>query len=197
MTEISPRCARKSGVRCGRSRAKRNNRWLAAAALLLLLAAFACCAYLFYLPKRHIGCVRACAAEFGVDEALVFAVIRAESGFREDAVSSAGAVGLMQLMPSTAAFAAASLGVEAYDLLDAADNIRLGAWYLGYLCGRFGRIDEALAAYNAGEGTVRRWLRDPSVADEKGRLAHIPYAETRRYVARVKNFYFCYKFFYG
>ena len=103
----------------------------------------------------------------------------------------------MQLMPSTAAFAAASLGVEAYDLFDPQDNVRLGTWYLGYLSARFDRLEEVLAAYNAGEGTVRRWLRDPSLADADGHLARIPYAETRRYVARVKNFYFCYKFLYG
>ena len=180
-----------------RSRSKRNNRWIITAAFLLLLAALVGSLYAFYMPKRRAELVAACAAEFGVDEALAFAVIRAESNFRADAVSPAGAVGLMQLMPSTAAFAAASLGVEAYDLFDPQDNVRLGTWYLGYLSARFDRLEEVLAAYNAGEGTVRRWLRDPSLADADGHLARIPYAETRRYVARVKNFYFCYKFLYG
>ena len=180
------------------SRSRRNNvKWTTAAAFLLLFAALICAVYAFYVPKRRAELVAAGAAEFDVEESLVFAVIRAESNFRSDAVSRAGAVGLMQLMPSTAAFAAASLGLEEYDLFEPRDNVRLGTWYLGYLAERFGRLDEILAAYNAGEGTVRRWLRDPSLADASGRLAYIPYAETRRYVARVKNFYFCYNFFYG
>lgn len=179
-----------------RSQRKRKHKWLVPAILFVLIAAFFCALYIFWVPRRHADLIRSCAEEYGVDEELVFAVIRTESNFRADAVSSAGAVGLMQLMPSTAEFAAKVLGAEGCDLFDPQDNVRLGTWYLRYLSERFDRLDEVLAAYNAGEGTVRRWLREPSLLDAQGNLARIPYAETQRYVERAKNFYFCYNFFY-
>ena len=152
--------------------------------------------YVFWVPKRNEDMIRARAAEFGLEEELVFAVVRAESNFRADAVSPAGAVGLMQLMPSTARFMQAMLGAFG-EWREPQENIRLGAGYLRYLSDRFDRLEEVLAAYNAGEGTVRRWLSDPALVGADGELAHIPYPETRSYVRKTKNFYFCYKFFYG
>ena len=119
------------------------------------------------------------AERYGVETALIYAVIRAESNFQVQAVSSAGAVGLMQLMPETA------------------DNIRMGTWYLAYLTVRFGKTDEAIAAYNAGEGRVRQWLNNPAYTDESNRLLCIPYKETQDYVRKVKFFYNCYKIFYS
>lgn len=109
------------------------------------------------------------AAAFGVDSALVRAVIHAESAYRANALSRAGAQGLMQLMPSTAL----RFGVR--DPFDAAQNIRGGVQYLSWLMRRFGNdLDRALAAYNSGEAAVDRYGGVP------------PYAETTAYVARVK-----------
>jgi soluble lytic murein transglycosylase-like protein len=106
--------------------------------------------------------------EFGVDPALVRAVARMESGFDPMAVSSAGAQGLMQLMPATAR----RFGVT--DSYNAGQNIRGGAQYLSWLLKRFnGNLTLAAAGYNAGEGAVDRHGGVP------------PYKETQRYVQRV------------
>lgn len=153
--------------------------------------------YLFLAPKKYSKQVSAMAAEYCLDEDLVFAVIRAESNFRADAVSSSGAIGLMQLLPSTAAFMAISAGEEeTVDLFDAERNIELGCRYLSYLSKKFEDQDTLLAAYNAGEGIVRRWLSDPRYGGGGTMLREIPYRETRSYVKKVKKFYKCYKILY-
>ncbi|ODS63518.1 MAG: transglycosylase [Arenimonas sp. SCN 70-307] len=116
----------------------------------------------------YAGEVRAAAQEFGVDEAVVRAVIHAESAFRPNAVSHAGAQGLMQLIPATAE----RFGVS--DVFDPAQNIRGGVQYLAWLLKRYeGNLTLAAAGYNAGEGAVDRHGGVP------------PYAETQRYVQRV------------
>ena len=112
--------------------------------------------------------VRAAALEFGVEEAVVRAVIHAESAFRPNAVSHAGAQGLMQLIPATAS----RFGVG--DAFDPNQNIRGGVQYLAWLLKRFNNdLTLAAAGYNAGEGAVDRHGGVP------------PYAETQRYVVRV------------
>lgn len=134
----------------------------------------------------------------GLEPALVYAVIKAESGFREDAVSRAGAVGLMQLLPSTAEFICRKSGREfsAERLREGAYNVELGCLYLGYLLERFPAEETALAAYNAGEGTVEEWLRSPRYSPDGAALIEIPYPETAAYVKKVLNFRKKYLFLY-
>ncbi|WP_220550323.1 lytic transglycosylase domain-containing protein [Stenotrophomonas lacuserhaii] len=113
------------------------------------------------------------AAESGVDRALLHAVVQQESAFNPQAVSPAGAVGLMQLMPATAR----RFGVR--DRFDPAQNLRGGAAYLAWLLTHFNHdLDLALAAYNAGEGSVHR---------HGNRVP--PFAETQAYVQAVKQRY--------
>jgi soluble lytic murein transglycosylase-like protein len=108
------------------------------------------------------------AARYGLDPAILHGLIQQESGFDPNATSSAGAVGLTQLMPSTAA----SLGVS--DPSDPAQSIEGGARYLSQMMAQFGGDPaKALAAYNAGPGAVQRYGGVP------------PYAETQNYVAKV------------
>jgi soluble lytic murein transglycosylase-like protein len=112
--------------------------------------------------------IAAAAREFGVEEAIVRAIIHAESAFNPTALSHAGAQGLMQLMPATAR----RFGVA--DSYDAGQNIRGGVQYLAWLLKRFnGDLTLAAAGYNAGEGAVDRHKGVP------------PYSETQRYVQRV------------
>ena len=118
------------------------------------------------------------AATHGVRPELVRAVIQVESGFNPRARSHKGAMGLMQLMPATAA----DLGVD--NPWDPVQNIRGGVAYLGSLIQQFGDEVLALAAYNAGAGAARRWLPDAPM-DVDLWVENIPFGETRNYVQRV------------
>lgn len=135
----------------------------------------------------------------GVASSLAYAVMKAESSFREDAVSRAGAVGLMQVRPATAEFICLRCGIpfDEERLFDGAYNVTIGCAYLSYLLERFRSCETALAAYNAGEGTVRRWLKNPSYSSDGVTLDSIPYPETSSYVKKVLNFRKIYQFFYG
>ncbi|MDU4255202.1 MULTISPECIES: lytic transglycosylase domain-containing protein [Pseudomonas] len=114
--------------------------------------------------------IEAASLRYGVDRALVRAVIHAESAFQPNAISIAGAQGLMQLMPDTAE------RFNVSDPFDARQNIRGGVRYLAWLLKRFnGNQRLALASYNAGEMTVDKYNGIP------------PYAETQTYVARVQS----------
>jgi soluble lytic murein transglycosylase len=126
--------------------------------------------------------------------ALVYAIIRQESGFETDAVSRSGALGLMQLMPATASWVALKLPLPfspAALTTDGPYNITLGRAYLERLLDDFGgSYALAIAAYNAGPGRVKQWLQD--YGDPRGGgigmvdwIELIPIAETRGYVERV------------
>lgn len=124
---------------------------------------------------------------WALDPYLVTAVIAVESSFRPDAVSPRGAQGLMQLMPQTADWVATQLhhSVEHDDVFDPAVNIALGTWYLHYLRTQLPTAASWLAAYNAGQGNVRRWLENGTWDGTMASLQEIPFAETRRYLRRV------------
>lgn len=134
----------------------------------------------------------------GLNDMLVYSVMKAESGFREDAVSRAGAVGLMQIMPATAEFVCERRGVafEAEQLKNGEYNVKIGCWYLAYLLERFPVTETALCAYNAGEGTVAAWLKDKQLSKDGITLSEIPYEETREYVKKVIKFQKIYEILY-
>ena len=114
--------------------------------------------------------------------------MRQESGFRPDVVSPASAVGLLQLVPSTATRIAKELGIEDEpELLRLPSyNVELGAFYLHKVLGTFGgQVALAAAAYNAGPRAVSRWLETGEDLPLDVWVARIPFAETRTYVARV------------
>jgi soluble lytic murein transglycosylase len=134
----------------------------------------------------------------GVDWALIAAVIQVESGFSPAAVSKKGAVGLMQIMPDTAAWVSARLGesVAQEDLVDPKVNIHLGTYYLRYLLDRFATEQAALAAYNGGPTNVSRWLEEGTWDGSHGDAHRIPFRETRSYVRRVLLMRRLYRFMY-
>lgn len=138
--------------------------------------------------------------EFGVDEALVYAVMRTESGFRPEVESGAGAIGLMQLMPSTFDWLQESLdGGIVYDtgsLYDPDINVRYGTYLLSILLKKYENTETAIAAYNAGTTTVDGWLQDSGISPDGKKLVNIPYEETSNYVDRVMHAYDLYKKLY-
>ena len=125
--------------------------------------------------KRFTVEIARAAKKHQVDPALIRAIISAESAFNPKAVSPAGAIGLMQVLPQTAA----EYGVS--ELFDPVTNIDVGTRHFKRLLTKYKNISHALAAYNAGEGRVKRYRRA------------VPYLETRKYVVRVLNLYMRYK----
>lgn len=149
---------------------------------------------IYQKPEEYIPYVEQYAEEFGVPTDLVWSVIKTESGFDSSAVSSKGAVGLMQLMPSTFEWLTDDILREYLGigmLYDPETNIKYGTYYLSRLYNRFGDWDTALAAYNGGEGNVSEWLKDKKYSDDGIKLNtdKIPdaYSETRNYVKKVNK----------
>ncbi len=141
---------------------------------------------IFPWPNR--AAVEAEAAEFGVDPLILTGLVRQESVFDLEALSTAGARGLAQLLPGTAAQTARGLDVTFYpEWITVPDlNLHLGAAHLAELLRRFGgRVDAAVAAYNAGVTPVVRWLARPGADDPDQFLELIPFQETRGYVRAV------------
>ena len=140
-------------------------------------------------PLYYTDVVEASADEFGLPPELVYAVILTESSFDSDAVSSAGAKGLMQLTDDTNEWVAWRLGEESEPsrIFEPGLNIRRGCYLLSYLYERFGGWNEALAAYNAGGGRVDGWLDDLLYSSDQKTLIvdKLPIEETRSYIAKV------------
>jgi soluble lytic murein transglycosylase len=143
-------------------------------------------------PLRYPDIVRGHARTYGIDPALLAAVIYTESKFEPHARSASGAIGLMQLLPSTAEGIATRTGGTTFvasDLDNPEINVRYGAWYLRHLRDHYAGLPDsttlALAAYNAGMANVDEWERHT----RPGQALQIPaaFAETRAYVKRIDH----------
>lgn len=147
----------------------------------------------FLYPFPYRTTVEDYSARWQVDKFLTIAVMKVESNFSEAAHSQSGAVGLMQIMPETAAWIAYQLEetpeeivCDIKNLHEPETNIRYGTWYLAELEAEFNGNDVlALAAYNAGRGNVREWMRKNNWDENFSDVDKIPYAETRDYVKCV------------
>lgn len=140
-------------------------------------------------PMKYGESIEKYSKEYGLNKYLVSGVIYAESGFNEKAHSGL-ARGLMQLTDETAMWIAEKTGIE-YEGNMAEDpeiNIKMGCYYLSYLIKRYENTETALAAYNGGMGNVSKWLEDERYSKDGKTLFKIPYAETEKYVKRVKLF---------
>lgn len=178
--------------------------------LFLLLILFALCAiYLLqakwvwrvFYPWPYRAEVTAAAKRTGIDPYLLAAVIRVESRFDPEAHSTAGAVGLMQVMPNTAYKVALDVGIKNLNpemLHQPKVNIDIGSYYLAQLFVYYkGDPIRALAAYNAGIGRVNGWISSGQWKGTSEDLAGIPYQETQVYIKGVLRDYDLYKYLYG
>lgn len=147
----------------------------------------------FLYPFPYRSTVESYSSRWKVDKFLAISVMKVESNFSEVAHSQSGAVGLMQIMPETAAWIAYQLGEAPEEAIndiehlhDPETNIRYGTWYLAELEDEFKGNDVlALAAYNAGRGNVHKWIKENNWSENFSDADKIPYAETRDYVKRV------------
>lgn len=147
-------------------------------------------------PMRYKGLVERYASEFDVDSSLIYSIMKNESGFSEKAVSNKNAIGLMQITPSTAEWISEKIDANDYCLSDPDVNIRFSCWYISYLYKSFGSIETAVAAYNAGEGNVKKWLNDDRYSFDGKSLSVIPFGETEKYVKNVMSSYKIYNKLY-
>ena len=195
-------------VRAARRRRQRRRTLLAifASALIVLIALGAWALFgrdradLSRYPMTYAPEIRAAAAEFSLDPAYVASVVLAESSFDAEAVSSAGAIGLMQIMPATGEWIAGKLEDEPFDvqrLYQPEVNLRYGCWYLRFLLDRYdGDMYTASTAYHQGQGRVDQWLEDPEYSEDGRTLTAISSAVTDTYVNRIMESYAHYQELY-
>jgi len=156
----------------------------------------------YWYPLEYVTPINREAAATGLDPALVAALIWRESGFDASSRSHRGAVGLTQVLPSTAAEIAASdtppVG-RSVDLADPEVNIAYGAWYLRSLIDQNGgSVEEGLAAYNAGAGNLARWKQRAAASGHTFQVpGDIPFPETKAYVNDILNAWAIYRRTYG
>ena len=140
------------------------------------------------------------AQEYNVDPLLVFAIIKAESNFETNVVSASNAIGLMQLMDSTAEDTARKLKIEYTSkeiLYNPEINIRLGTKYYSTLLEKYQNTTIALTAYNAGSGNVDKWLESGVLKIDGSNAENIPFRETNNYVRKILRDYEIYKKLYN
>ena len=147
-------------------------------------------------PLQYETYVEKYSEKNNLDKYLVYAVIKVESNFKPEATSSAGAIGLMQLMEETAVerlnvISSSEKSSNENNLLnDPETNIKIGTSYLAYLIELYdGNIVLALTAYNAGLGNVEKWIKDGIIKADGSDIENIPYKETENYVRKILSSY--------
>lgn len=156
---------------------------------------------MFY-SKKYEEIVSIYSEKYSVDENLIFAIIKAESDFDKNVISNKGAVGLMQLMNNTAKEVALKNNIEinsnniTQELLNPEKNIEIGTKYTEMMIRKYGNIQVALAAYNAGTGTIDNWIEKGIIKADGSDIEKIPYKETNIYVRKILRNYEMYKNLY-
>lgn len=167
--------------------------------IFIIVVIMAIVIFFLCFPKKYQNEIKEYSGIYGLDRYLVASVINIESSYDKEAVSSAGAMGLMQLLPSTAQDVGRRVGKDIVeeDLFDEKTNIELGCYYLSYLLKMFdGNITNVLCAYNWGLQNVKEWI-DKGNVDEAGTIINIPVKETRDYIGKYRLNRFIYKNIYG
>ena len=166
--------------------------------IILIIVIFFIVAKIIY-KDDYINIVNEECEKYNIDKYEILSIIKAESDFNPEAISSKNAIGLMQLTPETANWCAEKLDmdkVEESDLLKPEINIKLGIYYYNYLLERYSDMNTALAAYNAGMGKVDNWLNDEKYSKDGKTIHTTPYEETNRYITKINNNLKIYKFLY-
>lgn len=181
----------------------RRKRFYAVALIVVLVLLFVKTSWLgeWMYPIKYRDEIEISAANYDVDPFFIAAIVRVESNYKKKHKSKKGAIGLMQLMPSTAKWILerADSGEYTMKSLERPDiNIEVGAWYINSLYKQFNDNETAvIAAYNAGPGNVRRWLADKTWDGTYEHIGQIPFGETRHYIQRVVYYYNKYKGIYA
>ena len=152
-------------------------------------------------PKTYSEIVSVYAEKYEVEENLVYAVIKAESNFKSNAESNKSAIGLMQIVEDTAIDVANKNNITIdnqnirEELLKEDNNINIGTKYLSILLNQYKNTEVALAAYNAGIGTVDNWIEKGIIKTDGSDIQNIPYKETNNYVRKIlRDYKVYYKF---
>lgn len=156
--------------------------------------------YRWAYPLEYAELIADASADNGLDEYMLFALIKTESGFRPDATSDVGARGLCQIMEDTFEWIRSKTGdreTSYDDMYESEVNIRYGAYLLGSLYREFGSYEVALAAYHAGRGAVTGWLKDSRYSADGRTLSKIPIDDTGHYVRKVMKAYEVYQTLYA
>ncbi len=144
-------------------------------------------------PVHYYDEIKLHAGKNGNNVPLMLSLVREESYFNPEALSSVGAKGLMQLMPATADEVAARKGIDSYNLFDAESNIKMGNAYYSYIKSMLSGMDvSAVASYNGGIGSVSKWKQSLNYSDTDSFVEKIPYEETQNYVKKVFRSYWNY-----
>lgn len=167
--------------------------------ILVLIAGAYNCYISFSYPIKYYEQIEKVCAEFNIPKPMFCALINTESSFNPNAKSSAGAIGLTQILPTTAQYICVKNNIDYsnFDLYNPHDNLYLGSMYLRYLFDQFDNRYTALSAYNAGETTVRAWLKNPEYSYDQISLYNIPYKETDNYIKKIKKAEVVYIDFYN
>lgn len=144
-----------------------------------------------YIYKtEYIDIIETECLKYNVNTVEILSIIKAESNFKVDAVSTKNAYGLMQLTLDTANWCAKELGFDYLtqdDLQNPETNIKLGVFYYNYLLKRYNDTNSAFAAYNGGMGNVDKWLNNPQYSKDGKTIQSTPFAETTRYITKINN----------
>ena len=168
--------------------------------IFIFILAFLASYLLGEIEVKYKDIIDAEAEKNSLDKSLVYALIMAESKFEPDALSSKGAMGLMQITEDTALWCAEKMGNSAIaaDITVPEVNISIGCFYLRYLMDRFDNSESAaLAAYNAGSGNVDAWLTDSSYSPDGKNITSAPYPETDKYIKKIAFYKKMYTLLYG
>ena len=151
-------------------------------------------------PLKYTEYVEKYSREYNIDKYLVYAIIKAESNFNENAKSKSQAIGLMQIMELTAIEIAEKmeLNVSEEDLFNPDLNIKIGLKYYKELMDKYNNnYQMAIVAYNAGIGNVDKWIKDGVIKEDGSNLENVPFKETENYLRKIIRDYEIYKKLYN